>query len=45
MAARNSPDPIELDPADESDVPVYLPGTPTLGFTRVLERLFNTLFR
>ncbi|WP_168927071.1 hypothetical protein [Natronorubrum aibiense] len=45
MAAGKPTDPIEFEPADETDVPVYLPGTPTLGFTRFLERFYDEFVR
>lgn len=45
MAALDPREPIETDPLDEDDVPVYLPGTPTLGFTRYIELFLDEYLR
>ncbi|WP_162989859.1 hypothetical protein [Natronorubrum halophilum] len=45
MTAIEPTDPTELESTDQSDVPVYMPGTPTLGFTNFLERLADVLRR
>lgn len=45
MAAIEPTEPTDTDTTDQTDVLVYLPGTPTLGFTSRLEQLFDTLVR
>ncbi|SIR91324.1 hypothetical protein [Natronorubrum thiooxidans] len=45
MATTESTDPTDTDATDQTDVPVYLPGTPTIGFTSRLKQLFETLGR
>ncbi|QSX00770.1 hypothetical protein [Haloterrigena alkaliphila] len=47
MAAKNSTDETWNDPpelTERSEVPVYLPGTPTIGFAKFLERLLARRF-
>ncbi|WP_187432913.1 hypothetical protein [Natronococcus pandeyae] len=38
-------DPITGVPIEQDDPQVYLPGTPTVSFTRYLELAINRLFR
>ncbi|ADD04178.1 uncharacterized protein Nmag_0591 [Natrialba magadii ATCC 43099] len=38
-------DPITNVPIDDGDVPVYLPGTPTLSFVRTIERVIDMVRR
>ncbi|MFC4436640.1 MULTISPECIES: hypothetical protein [Natrialbaceae] len=38
-------DPITDVPIEQSDLPVYLPGTPTVSFTEYIERFVSMLFR
>ncbi|WP_440772181.1 hypothetical protein [Natronorubrum sp. DTA28] len=45
MSTRDPAEPTVAEPAEQSDVPVYMPGTPTLGFTTALERLVSKLSR
>ncbi|WP_255168563.1 hypothetical protein [Natrononativus amylolyticus] len=45
MDESETRDPITGVQIEQSDVPLYLPGTPTLSFTTNLERLIGALFR
>lgn len=45
MAALEPTDTILIKRNEQSDVPVYMPGTPTLSFTTHLERIVDALFR
>ena len=45
MAPTEPTEPTNVDATDQTDVPIYLPGTPTLGFTRRLKQLFDALVR
>lgn len=45
MKATESRDPITNVPIDQSDLPVYLPATPTSSFARYLELLADALLR
>ncbi|WP_440766661.1 hypothetical protein [Natronorubrum sp. DTA7] len=45
MSTRDPTEPTVAELTEESDVPVYMPGTPTLGFTSALERLASKLSR
>ena len=38
-------DPITSVPTEQADPPLYLPGTPTVSFTRYLELAISGLFR
>jgi len=45
MRTIESTEPTVTESTDQSDVPVYLPGTPTLSFTSRLERVVEALRR
>lgn len=45
MEDSHSTDPITGVPTEDDDVPVYLPGTPTLSFVRSIERAISMLRR
>ncbi|WP_436346476.1 hypothetical protein [Natronorubrum sp. FCH18a] len=45
MSTRDPTEPTVAELTEQSDVPVYMPGTPTLGFAAALERLASKLSR
>ena len=45
MRTTESTEPTATESTDQTDVPVYLPGTPTLSFMNRLEQLVDTLRR
>ena len=45
MSTREPTEQTVAEPTEQSDIPVYMPGTPTLGFMTALERLVSKLSR
>lgn len=45
MDATEPRDPITNVPIEQSDPPIYLPGTPTVSFTEYIELFISMLLR
>ena len=45
MKATESRDPITGVPIEQSEIPIYLPGTPSGAFVEYVELLFGSLLR